>query len=91
MDSRVFWVDPPASVSRFDVDYPDVIDLRRQLLPARHGHDYHLIGAPLEDLRWLDEVPRDRPGLLIAEGGVALPARAWANLAGVLLASTNPP
>ena len=29
---------------------------------------YHLIGAPLDDLRWLDEVPRDRPGLLIAEG-----------------------
>lgn len=23
---------------------------------------------PLDDLRWLDQVPRDRPGLLIAEG-----------------------
>ena len=66
MDSRVFRVDPPASVQWFDVDYPDVIDLRRQLFPERKA--YHLIGAPLEDLRWLDEVPRDRPGLLIAEG-----------------------
>ena len=66
MDSRVFRVDPPASVQWFDVDYPDVIDLRRQLFPERDA--YHLIGAPLEDLRWLDEVPRDRPGLLIAEG-----------------------
>jgi hypothetical protein len=28
MDSRVFRVDPPASVQWFDVDYPDVIDLR---------------------------------------------------------------
>ena len=27
-----------------------------------------MIGVPLADLRWLDEVPRDRPGLLIAEG-----------------------
>lgn len=66
MDSRAFRVDPPASVQWFDVDYPDVIDLRRQLFPERDA--YHLIGVPLEDLRWLDELPRDRPGLLIAEG-----------------------
>ena len=76
MDSRVFRVDPPASVQWFDVDYPDVIDLRRQLFPEprmaspQRGNRgaYHLIGAPLSDLRWLDEVPRNRPGLLIAEG-----------------------
>jgi O-methyltransferase involved in polyketide biosynthesis len=66
MDSRVFRVDPPASVQWFDVDYPDVIDLRRQLFPERNA--YHLIGAPLDDLRWLDEVPRGQPGLLVAEG-----------------------
>jgi O-methyltransferase involved in polyketide biosynthesis len=66
MDSRVFRIDPPASVQWFDVDYPDVIDLRRQLFPQRAA--YHLIGASLDDLRWLDEVPRDRSGLLIAEG-----------------------
>ena len=35
MDSRVFRIDPPASVQWFDVDYPDVIDLRRQLFPER--------------------------------------------------------
>ncbi len=71
MDSRVFRVGPPASVQWFDVDYPDAIDLRRQLFPepgAAATGRYHLIGAPLDDLRWLDEVPRDRPGLLIAEG-----------------------
>jgi O-methyltransferase involved in polyketide biosynthesis len=67
MDSRVFRVDPPASVQWFDVDYPDVIELRRQLFPERGGA-YHLIGDPLSDLRWLDEAPRGRPGLLIAEG-----------------------
>ncbi len=66
MDSRVFRVNPPASVQWFDVDYPDVIDLRRQLFPERPS--YHLIGARLDDLRWLDEASRDRPGLLIAEG-----------------------
>ena len=68
MDSRVFRVDPPASVQWFDVDYPDVINLRRQLFPERGGGSYHLIGAPLEDLGWLEQVPRERPGLFIAEG-----------------------
>jgi O-methyltransferase involved in polyketide biosynthesis len=66
MDSRALRVNPPAGVEWFDVDYPDVIDLRRQLVPARDK--YHMIGAPLDDLRWLDEVPRERPGLMIAEG-----------------------
>lgn len=66
MDSRAFRIDPPASVQWFDVDYPDVMALRRQLFPERAA--YHLIGAPLEDLRWLDKVPQDRPTLLIAEG-----------------------
>jgi methyltransferase (TIGR00027 family) len=71
MDSRVYRLDPPATVDWFDVDYPDVIDLRRQLFPERDAAStgrYHLIGAPLSDLRWLDDVPRGRPALLIAEG-----------------------
>jgi len=66
MDSRAFRINPPAGVEWFDVDYPDVIDLRRQLFPTRDN--YHMIGAPLDDLRWLDDVPRERPGLMIAEG-----------------------
>lgn len=67
MDSRVFRIDPPVGVQWFDVDYPDVIALRHQLFPERNAA-YHMIGAQLDDLRWMDDVPRDRPGLLIAEG-----------------------
>jgi O-methyltransferase involved in polyketide biosynthesis len=66
MDSRVFRVDPPTSVTWFDVDYPDVIDLRRQLYSERPA--YHLIGSSLNDLRWLDDVPEARPALVVAEG-----------------------
>lgn len=66
MDSRAFRINLPASVQWYDVDYPDVIELRRQLFPERNA--YYQIGASLQDLGWLDEVPRDRPGLLIAEG-----------------------
>jgi methyltransferase (TIGR00027 family) len=68
MDSRAFRVNPPEEVEWFDVDYPDVIDLRRQLFSTRDAEAYHMIGAPLDDLSWLNEVPPDRPGLLIAEG-----------------------
>jgi methyltransferase (TIGR00027 family) len=66
MDSRAFRLNPPAGVEWFDVDFPDVIDLRRQLFPQPNA--YHLIGAPLADLRWLQQLPQDHPALLIAEG-----------------------
>ncbi len=66
LDSRVFRVDPPASVHWFDVDYPDVVEVRRRLFPDRPS--YHLVGMSLEDLRWLNDVAGDRPALVVAEG-----------------------
>jgi O-methyltransferase involved in polyketide biosynthesis len=66
LDSRVFRVDPPARVPWFDVDYPEVIELRRHLYPERAG--CRLIGSSLADLSWLEEVPGDRPALVVAEG-----------------------
>jgi O-methyltransferase involved in polyketide biosynthesis len=66
LDSRVFRVDPPASVRWFDVDYPDVIEIRQRLYPARVG--YQLIGSSLADLSWLDRVPADQPAMILAEG-----------------------
>lgn len=50
----------------FDVDYPEVIDLRRRLYPERPG--YRLIGSSLADLHWLDQVPGERPAMIVAEG-----------------------
>ena len=66
MDSRVFRIDPPASARWFDVDYPEVIDLRKRLYPERTG--YRLIGSSLADLGWLDEIPEDFPAMIVAEG-----------------------
>ncbi len=43
LDSRVFRVNPPSGVRWFDVDYPEVIELRRRLFPERAG--YHMIGT----------------------------------------------
>lgn len=66
LDSRVFRIDPPATVRWYDVDYPEVIELRRRLYPERH--DYYMIGTSVTDQHWLDEIPVDRPVLVVAEG-----------------------
>jgi len=66
LDSRFYRIAPPASVRWFDVDYPDVIALRRRLYPERAG--YQMIGSSLADLSWLDVVPHDHPAMIVAEG-----------------------
>jgi O-methyltransferase involved in polyketide biosynthesis len=66
LDSRVFRLDPPPGVLWFDVDYPEVIDLRRRLYPDRAG--YTLIASSVTAEDWLSQVPADRPAMIIAEG-----------------------
>jgi len=66
LDSRVFRLDPGPGVEWFDVDYPDVIALREKLFPIRPG--YHLVATSATDPSWLDQIPADRPVLLLAEG-----------------------
>ncbi|KAI0194989.1 S-adenosyl-L-methionine-dependent methyltransferase [Astrocystis sublimbata] len=60
-----------------DLDKPEVVNLRRRLIPDPIGAtrsksrawDYRLIGASVsDDGSWMDEIPQDRPLLIIAEG-----------------------
>ena len=66
LDCRVFRVDPGTDVRWYDVDFPEVIALREQIYPTRPN--YQLIPTPATEPHWLDEIPADRPTLLIAEG-----------------------
>lgn len=66
LDSRAFRLDLPVGVRWFDVDLPDVIDLRRKLYPEPEG--YRTIGSSVTETRWLDEIPTEYPVLIIAEG-----------------------
>ena len=66
LDCRVFRIDPSADVRWYDVDFPEVIALREQIYPARDN--YSLIATPATDPSWLEQIPADRPTLLIAEG-----------------------
>jgi len=66
LDSRVFRLDPGSGVRWYDVDYPSVIALREQIYPTRPG--YQLVATSATDPSWLDEIPADRPVLVLAEG-----------------------
>jgi methyltransferase (TIGR00027 family) len=66
LDTRVWRIDPGPGVEWYDVDFPDVVALRRQLFPARAGH--HQIGASVTDDGWLELIPTGRPTLVLAEG-----------------------
>lgn len=66
LDARVFRLDPGPDVAWYDVDYPEVIELRKQVYPTRPG--YHLMSTSATDPSWLDAIPADRPVLFLAEG-----------------------
>jgi O-methyltransferase involved in polyketide biosynthesis len=66
LDSRVFRVNPPAGVAWHDVDYPEVIALRRRLYPDREN--CRLVASSVTDPGLLETVPADRPAMIAAEG-----------------------
>ncbi len=54
-------------VQWYDLDLPDVIDLRRKFF--HETGNYHLIASSVTDLSWLDTIPQQgQPVLVIAEG-----------------------
>jgi O-methyltransferase involved in polyketide biosynthesis len=69
----VFRIAPPATVDWYDVDFPEVITARRQLLPDRANA--HGIGTNLTDPGWLDAIPSDRPAVVVADGLLAFLAQ----------------
>lgn len=66
LDTRYFRVRPPPSVQWIEVDFPEVIALRRRFF--EEGPSYRFLGASLTDPDGLRSVPGDRPGLAIADG-----------------------
>ena len=66
LDARIFRIDPPPSVSWYDVDYPEVISLRAGVYPLRKGH--FMIASSVTASGWLEQIPANRPTLILAEG-----------------------
>jgi methyltransferase (TIGR00027 family) len=66
LDTRVTRINPPAQVNWFDLDYPEVIEVREAFY-SNNGN-YRMIAASATDRDWLSQIPNDRPTLIIAEG-----------------------
>lgn len=66
LDGRIERVNPPPSCSWVDMDYPEVIDLRQHLFPPRES--YTTISGSVTEPHWLNDLPVDRPVLIVAEG-----------------------
>jgi O-methyltransferase involved in polyketide biosynthesis len=66
LDSRYLRLDPGPDVEWYDVDYPDVAELRTKLLPGRVHN--HVVAASVTDPGYLDGIIDDRPTLILGEG-----------------------
>jgi O-methyltransferase involved in polyketide biosynthesis len=66
LDGRMFRVGPPPTVDWYDIDFPNVVALRPQLLPQ--PANAHTVGADLTDPDWLEDIPTDRPAVIVADG-----------------------
>lgn len=77
LDSRAFRLDRPTGVDWFDLDLPEVIELRRSLYDD--AKNYRMLAGSVDDARRLAELPADRPVLVIAEGLLMYrtPERNW--------------
>ena len=65
LDSRCLRVSHPAA-TWFDLDLPDVIDLRRKFYPETGT--YHLLAGSVTELSWVAQIPKGSPTLVVAEG-----------------------
>ncbi len=66
LDTRVSRLNPSSVGTWFDVDYPDVIELRKLFFPPKPGCE--MISSSVTDPNWLEHIPRERPVMIIAEG-----------------------
>lgn len=65
LDSRVTRVEYPQA-RWYDLDYPDVIELRRSFYKEDDG--YHMLGSSVTDYTWMDAIEGAGPAIIIAEG-----------------------
>jgi O-methyltransferase involved in polyketide biosynthesis len=68
LDPRQLRCHPSTSTDWYDIDFPVVVEMRKRFLPRTSAH---LIGADLTSPGWMDDIPADRPTMLVADGLMA--------------------
>ena len=66
LDARITRIQPPSSITWFDVDYPEVISLRKQFYSETN--EYKMLASSITAQNWLETIPNDKPALIVAEG-----------------------
>jgi len=66
LDTRIDRIKPPASVNWFDLDFPEVIDVRKHFYSDKAG--YRMIESSAKEESWFNQIPDNCPVLVIAEG-----------------------
>ncbi|WP_374718142.1 class I SAM-dependent methyltransferase [Neobacillus sp.] len=66
LDTRIVRINPPSTIQWFDVDFPEVIDLRKSFFSNQKG--YEMIPSSVTDPNWLEKISNNRPTMIIAEG-----------------------
>jgi len=69
LDTQILRIAPPPTVDWYDIDFPEVITARQQLIPD--SANAHGVGTDLADPNWLDAIPTDRPAVIVADGLLA--------------------
>ncbi|PKR84429.1 class I SAM-dependent methyltransferase [Heyndrickxia camelliae] len=66
LDTRVSRIMPSPRVKWYDVDFPEVIEIRKEFYTNQNG--YKMIASSITELDWLGQIPNDNPAVIIAEG-----------------------
>jgi len=66
LDTRINRIQPPSTVSWYDVDFPEVIELRKTFFSEHES--YKLIASSVNDPGWLEQIPNHKPVMIMMEG-----------------------
>lgn len=69
LDSRALRIALPPTADWYDIDFPEVVAARKQILPDEATP--HDVGADLTDPAWLEALPTDRPAVVVSDGLIA--------------------
>jgi len=66
LDTRISRIKPGPGVSWFDVDYPEVMELRKRFFSDLGN--YRMLASSVTESHWLETIPKDKPAMIVAEG-----------------------
>jgi O-methyltransferase involved in polyketide biosynthesis len=67
LDSRIKRINPPLSVFWYDIDFPEVVELREKYYSIKMNN-YYIIGTSVNENNWYKNIPNNLPVIIVADG-----------------------